>query len=406
MATRRPRVKPTAILKARRPQIAATQQTNTATIKFEDEPKLTDAGQRSGDNAAESLKNHIDTSTHTDNTNGNASNATESTATIATTSNTVNHTTNQSNTTDKLKEPGPNGPPLVINEPPLPPQSSPPLSTSTPVEAKPFRRLLTPAVNIPNRRRPTNANLTKLHLDIARPSQTASSPARSQEFAAIRSPSPTRADEKPAPGVKAEGQVSAASTASTTATFVKEFSVPSPSPLKDDLPQRRGTVDNEECFKSPPFMSPSMQYNRRQDPSSSPFTDCYGDDVKSPSSVSSNKIRPRIRPTPYFMVRRNSIQVRIESNSVACCFYFYWVMTLCMATHSPKLRHHIAKTQYNAFKCTKTLSLTLYQLTGSIRNGRRVNEEATSLQHQFNARRIHSNTFIISTAQQSHAQSQ
>lgn len=298
MATRRPRVKPTAILKARRPPIAATQ-TNTAAINFENGPTLTDAIQKGADNTAESAIKAVDAF-------GNASEPIQSTVITATTS-------NQLNSFDKIIEPEQAEPP-VSNEPsvsflPMSPPPAAPLLTTHVEPSKPFRRMLTPAVNIPNRRRAINANLTKIQLNIAKPSQAASSPARSQDFGAIRSPSPTRADEKPVLGVKAEGQVSAVSTIinTNTATFVKDFSAPSPS--KDDLPPRRGTVDNEECFKSPPFMSPSMQYNRRQDPSSSPFTDCYGDDCKSPSSVGSNKIRPRIRPTPYFMVRRNSIQV-------------------------------------------------------------------------------------------------
>lgn len=78
-------------------------------------------------------------------------------------------------------------------------------------------------------------------------------------------------------------------------------------------------ADNDECFKSPPFMSP-IYTPRRMEPSMSPFHDIYGEDcTKSPSQLpnssgcngnnSSNaKLRQRIRPTPCFASRRNSIQ--------------------------------------------------------------------------------------------------
>lgn len=63
-------------------------------------------------------------------------------------------------------------------------------------------------------------------------------------------------------------------------------------------------LDNDDCFKSPPFMSPSS-FVRRGDPSMSPYNDLYDDCSKSPSSA---KMRQRIRPTPCFGNRRNSIQ--------------------------------------------------------------------------------------------------
>lgn len=64
------------------------------------------------------------------------------------------------------------------------------------------------------------------------------------------------------------------------------------------------TLENDDCFKSPPFMSPSS-FLRRGDPSMSPYNDAYEDCSKSPSSA---KMRQRIRPTPCFGNRRNSIQ--------------------------------------------------------------------------------------------------
>lgn len=65
-------------------------------------------------------------------------------------------------------------------------------------------------------------------------------------------------------------------------------------------------IPAEGDFK-PPFMSPST-YTRRNEPSMSPFHDSYNEDyAKSPSSVASSKVRQRIRPTPCFASRRNSV---------------------------------------------------------------------------------------------------
>lgn len=65
-------------------------------------------------------------------------------------------------------------------------------------------------------------------------------------------------------------------------------------------------IPAEGDFK-PPFMSPSA-YTRRTEPSMSPFHDSYNEDyAKSPSSVASSKVRQRIRPTPCFASRRNSV---------------------------------------------------------------------------------------------------
>lgn len=273
MATRRPRVKPAAILKQRRPPTTLRSNvpvSNTAdndVTQIEEQPKLIDDVDKGNDN--KSLINQIEISDSGDKHNGiNVLN------TDATTSNADSMVLNKSEESN------------AINNVPPPPAP------------KPFRRMLTPAVNIPVRRKPSVVvNLAKDQLDAAKPSQTALSPAQPQDIAVIRSPSPTRADTKPILIVKNEDAGTAA-----TINFL--------SPTKDEFPLRRGTIDNDECFKSPPFMSPSMQYSRRQDPSASPFTDAFGDEfVKSPSSISSQKIRQRIRPTPYFMARRNSIQV-------------------------------------------------------------------------------------------------
>lgn len=71
-------------------------------------------------------------------------------------------------------------------------------------------------------------------------------------------------------------------------------------------------IPAEGDFK-PPFMSPSA-YTRRTEPSMSPFHDSYNDDyAKSPSSVASSKVRQRIRPTPCFASRRNSVNWLVAS---------------------------------------------------------------------------------------------
>lgn len=71
-------------------------------------------------------------------------------------------------------------------------------------------------------------------------------------------------------------------------------------------------IPAEGDFK-PPFMSPST-YTRRTEPSMSPFHDSYNEDyAKSPSSVASSKVRQRIRPTPCFASRRNSVNWLVGS---------------------------------------------------------------------------------------------
>lgn len=301
MATRRPRVKAAAILTARRPPSASVASA-TAVKTDTDERKITIASII--ENPKNDKKSPINQFVDEAATVAKEANENTATTTEITTSNHA-EPTNFNNGFNGNADAAKDVEPISRDADGI---SS---ATAGPVP-KPFRRILTPAVNIPNRRRPPNAaGLAKTALEIVKPSQAASSPARCQEFAAIRSPSPTKADEKPVLGVvKGEGQTTEMSVISSI--DVKDGSGAVPSPAKGGISQRRGTIDNDECFKSPPFMSPSMQYGRRPDPSSSPFTDAYSDDyAKSPASIGSNKIRPRIRPTPSFMVRRNSIQVRV-----------------------------------------------------------------------------------------------
>lgn len=71
--------------------------------------------------------------------------------------------------------------------------------------------------------------------------------------------------------------------------------------------QKPNAVD--DTFKSP-FMSPSISHQKRLEfvynPLDQQNVECSDDPTKSP--VNSNKVRQRIRPTPYFG-RRNSVQV-------------------------------------------------------------------------------------------------
>lgn len=289
MATRRPRVKPAAILKPRRQPTLVANQNDNGTVKIEDEPKLIDTSDNKANGTVDKpstkeLFNVVSNSVN--NENGQTVSAVGPVS-VANTSNGIDRKA-QATSSNHVPDGGGGG------DLPAPIPSAAP---------KPFRRIIAPVVNLPTRRKTALAvNVSNAQMDESKPSQAAMSPAPPPEIALIRSPSPTKAETKPIVSVKGEG------IASGTLLSV-------PSPAKEDFPQRRGTIDNDDCFKSPPFMSPSMQYNRRQEPPSSPFPaspfpDAYGDDyAKSPSSIASNKIRQRIRPTPYFMVRRNSIQV-------------------------------------------------------------------------------------------------
>lgn len=266
MATRRPRVKPTAILKSRRPPSAQLfEPTAPNSLKAElceeigddiDAPQLDSVSDAVASMASVETKNVLQSINQTDvpEINGNS---VESKPDIA----------------EDVKA-----------------------STNVPA-AKPFRRMITPSVNIVNRRKFPTENRPFNH---ASPVQGASSPAHMRTPAHMKSPaysymyenaaaaSPRKIDEKPISSPKMGA--------------TNEDEVFSPAP------------ENDECFKSPPFMSPSI-YSRR--PDMSPYTDAFsGDDSKSHGTALSNggnKIRQRIRPTPCFN-RRNSIQGVSESD--------------------------------------------------------------------------------------------
>lgn len=254
MATRRPRVKPTAILKSRRPQ--SVQQTESATTTTSLKAELCD---EIGDDIDASQQESIN----------------DATIELKNILQSINQTVvseSNSNNVEAKPDIGDVKGRTVTNVP----------------IAKPFRRMITPSVNIVNRRKFPIENRPLNH---ASPVHGANSPGHMRSPAHMKSPaysymyenttaaSPRKIDEKPISSPKIGA--------------TNEDEVFSPAP------------ENDECFKSPPFMSPSI-YSRR--PDMSPYTDAFsGDDSKSHGTALSNKIRQRIRPTPCFN-RRNSIQ--------------------------------------------------------------------------------------------------
>lgn len=155
------------------------------------------------------------------------------------------------------------------------------IKTSTPnASVTPFRRISTPPVNIVNRRKSLIAS------DV-RSAYGSPKYIKSPAYSFVRDLQTKEIKPNGSPHHSSKQVISSA-----------DDEIASPAP-----------PDNDECFKSPPFMSPI--YTRRIDPSSmSPFHDIYGDDcTKSPSTLpNATKIRQRIRPTPCFASRRNSIQ--------------------------------------------------------------------------------------------------
>lgn len=265
MATRRPRVKPTAILKSRRPQSAQRSESTASTsLKVELSDEIGDdidaSLDGSGETAAESLEMKTDL-----------------------------QSLNQTDASDSNRN-------SIEAKPDIGEDAKVHASNNVPV-VKSFRRMITPSVNIVSRRKFPTENLP---FNLASPVHGARSPGHMCSPAHMKSPaysfmyentaaaSPRKIDEKPISSPKIGA--------------TNEDEVFSPAP------------ENDDCFKSPPFMSPSI-YSRRTD--MSPYTDGFsGDDSKAhgPTLANvSNKIRQRIRPTPCFN-RRNSIQGVAESD--------------------------------------------------------------------------------------------
>lgn len=243
MSTRRPRVKAAAILKPRRPQSSANEPSTSKTVKFEPGTEDVEA-------------------------NGSIVDLVEPTAQEVDVKPTVIKSPNYAFKSDSMTA----GKAHMENKPP--PDSTPRVSPKnlSPMPS-PFRRISTPpVVNVVNRRKSIIANDNLQGY-------------RSPKY--IKSPSYSFARD-----VQAK-------------EHAKSIASPVAKPV-DDEPFTPAPVD-DECFKSPPFMSPI--YTRRVDPSMSPFHDIYGEDyTKSPSSLSNSKFRQRIRATPCFASRRNSIQ--------------------------------------------------------------------------------------------------
>lgn len=256
MATRRPRVKAAAILKPRRAQTTAIEQNSSETIKSEF---------KSNDEQQSKSIEPINL-THSESIEQlsivNNKSTLSKTHRISETSDT---TDNNDIRWDSMENKPPESSDTKLN-----------ISVVSPIVSAPpkqsFRRISTPNLNIANRRKSLIANENR-PIGIGSPSYSHGYDSKSKQTKLNASPHVNRIN-------AVEDEV---------------FSPAAP--------------DNDECFKSPPFMSPSI-YSRRVDASMSPFHDIYNEDfAKSPSSIHSNtKIRQRIRPTPCFASRRNSIQ--------------------------------------------------------------------------------------------------
>lgn len=284
MSARRPRVKAAAILKPRRPQTSA----NENNVKTESNVEQTTA--TSSTIPIESTINNSSNRIEIDASTEKATINQESMLELKpiTDQIVVNSSRNHLN---KLNQNGglADAVDLVENKPPDVSASStkniPKSSSSSSPAATPFRRISTPPVNIANRRKSLIVN-TDNRSGYGSPKY-------------IKSPLYSFVRDQPSKDAKPYVIQSPHHNVNTKPSHIDD-EVFSPAP-----------IENDECFKSPPFMSPI--YTRRIDPNMSPFHDIYGEDyTKSPSAALPNnnntKIRQRIRPTPCFASRRNSIQ--------------------------------------------------------------------------------------------------
>lgn len=83
-------------------------------------------------------------------------------------------------------------------------------------------------------------------------------------------------------------------------------------------------ITPDDTFKSP-FLSPSISHQKRPEFVYNPLDqqNAEGSDDPTKSPVYSNKVRQRIRPTPYFG-RRNSVQVSLFYGNVAIALKICW----------------------------------------------------------------------------------
>lgn len=262
MSTRRPRVKAAAILKPRRPNATANESYENNDVKQEcdvDEPNVL-------------VPDHIaaSVSVNQESENDAKLHSPFSDEILPKSSNHSNKSEHQSMIVCDSMENKPHDAGIPTNVV---------KSTTQNAAATPFRRISAPPVNVLNRRK---------SLVVAHPRSTHSSPKY------MKSPGYSFVRDLQTKDIKPNGSPLHSANAKS---MLVDDEIASPAP-----------PDNDECFKSPPFMSPI--YTRRIDPSMSPFHDIYGDDcTKSPSTLPNNtKIRQRIRPTPCFASRRNSIQ--------------------------------------------------------------------------------------------------
>lgn len=176
--------------------------------------------------------------------------------------------------------------PIETINTPDPPEEKPPVNV-----ARPLRRSIKPAVVIPDRRR-------KL-------AQTAE--------------------------VKAEENNDNVAVATTGDKIPRKPLTPAtplaPLKLKQENADNIQSATSDDTFKSP-FLSPSISHQKRPEFLYNPLDqqNVEGSDDPTKSPVYSNKVRQRIRPTPYFG-RRNSVQV--------CLFYQIF---LCSPIVTKKLR--------------------------------------------------------------------
>lgn len=256
MSSRRPRVKASAILKPRRLQASANEPNDT--VKSESNAEQSIETNSKNDEIDQSITTSVaaTTSNQPESKPDLKSIQSISTAVVNSPKRNVDSVTQDS--VDSVE-----------NKPPSPSKAVP-KSPNASVAPTPFRRISTPPV-IANRRsdnRPLGYGSPKY--------------IKSPSYSFATSKDPKSVGQSPYHAKQADDEVF------------------SPAP-----------TENDEChFKSPPFMSPI--YTRRIEPSMSPFHDIYGEDYsKSPSAAMPNniaKIRQRIRPTPCFASRRNSIQ--------------------------------------------------------------------------------------------------
>lgn len=280
MSTRRPRVKAAVIFKPRRPQpgtndkLESTVEQKPSASPPPPLPSSSIESNQSSSHVEENLKPLIIHEKSIE--NAEPSSLTQSTP------NHVNKI-NQNATLDDAVDSLENKPPDVINTT-SPTKVVPKPQSNLNAAPTPFRRISAPPVNIVNRRK-----------SLIAANDNNRTPSYSSSPKYIKSPLYSFPPTATPKDVKSNASQSPHHSAKTAV----DDDIFSPAP-----------TENDECFKSPPFMSPI--YTRRIDPSMSPFHDIYGDDLtKSPSSQMPNntKIRQRIRPTPCFLPsRRNSIQ--------------------------------------------------------------------------------------------------